>query len=163
MTRTLTLALVATLAVSGCSSRLNPMNWFDTTPSAPATLEPRGGYGAAEDARQPIPRLLSARWEPTSDGRLLVVTGMGPTKGWWDAALIPEVPQAAGRLRPDESGVLRLRFVANPPLPESPDARLPADPAVNSITAAVALSALRLNGITEVVITGGANGLSLRR
>lgn len=163
MSRTLILALAATLAVSGCSSRLNPMNWFDRTPSAPDTLEPRGGYAAKSDARQAIPHLLAAQWQPTSDGRLLVVTGLGPTKGWWDAALIPEVPQAAGRLRPDENGVLRLRFVANPPLEGSPDARLPANPEVDSITAALALSNIRMAGINQIVITGAGNAISLRR
>lgn len=163
MTRPLILVLAASLAVSGCSSRLNPINWFDRTPSTPTTLEPRGGYAASDDSRQAIPQIISAKWEPLNEGRLLVVTGVTPTKGWWDAALIPETPQAAGRLRPDADGVLRLRFVANPPLPDSPDARLPANPAVDSITAAVALSNLRLSGITQVIVTSGSNAVSLRR
>ena len=83
MTRPLwILCLCAALAGCGDSS-LNPMRWFDrgSAPRGPQTLEPRGGY-ADTDQRLPVPQVLSARWEPTVEGRLLVVTAIAPTKGW---------------------------------------------------------------------------------
>ncbi|MCG2921828.1 hypothetical protein KZ305_27465, partial [Escherichia coli] len=82
--------LAACLMLAACGdSSLNPRRWFggDPAPRGPQTLAPEGGYTVAEDARQPAAQLLSARWEQTLEGRLLVVTAIPPTKGWWDLAL----------------------------------------------------------------------------
>ena len=106
----------------------------------PQTLEPKGGY-ARTDQRLAVPQVLSARWEPTVEGRLLVVTAIAPTKGWWDVALVTETPQPEGRVRPDADGVLRLRLVGSPPLTDDRSARLPAQPGPDTITVAFPISA----------------------
>ncbi len=161
------LAVLAVLALSGCGgfgsdSGLNPLKWVRAPRSSgSATLAPKGGYTDL-DQRQPIASLLSARWEPLAEGRLLVVTGLAPTAGWWDVALVTETPQPAGRLRAGADGVLRLRLVGNPPPPDLAQARMPAQPGRDTLTAALAIPYPALDGMSQVVISGAGNAVSLR-
>ena len=115
------LCLCAVLAgCSGGGSGLNPMRWFGGgAPKKPQSLEPKGGYQTADDSRLPVPQILSARWEPTTEGRLLVVTAIAPTKGWWNVEMVTQTPQPTGRIRPDADGILRLRLLGLPPPPAS--------------------------------------------
>lgn len=168
MRRITALTIAATLTLAACGdtrgSGLNPFRWFGSGSRGPETLTPEGGYAtAARDPRQLMGSITSARWEPLGEGRLLVVTGLAPTKGWWDAELVTETPMPAGRIRADADGVLRLRFVASPPPPDAPDARRPANPQVDTITAALTISTPALRGIEQVVIQGAANAITLRR
>ncbi|HRO13634.1 MAG TPA: hypothetical protein PLL33_01045 [Paracoccus sp. (in: a-proteobacteria)] len=164
MIRPVMLAICAALMLAGCGggdSSLNPMRWFGGGPKGPKTLEPKGGY-ARDDTRPPVAQILSARWEPLVEGRLLVVTALAPTQGWWDAALLTETPQPEGRVRPGPDSVLRLRLVAAPPLSDSPEARRAARPGPDTLTAAMAISHSALRSIDSVVITGAANSITLR-
>lgn len=163
--------LISALLLAGCGGRFgdsgwNPLGWMGGgggRDRGPSTLEPVGGYAVSGDQSPAIPQLLSARWEPLNEGRLLVVTGIGPTKGYHGARLITAVPQPEGRISPDADGVLRLRFVALPPPPEAAAARLPANPAVDVITVALPLSHTQLAGVTRVEIAGASNLLSIAR
>ena len=158
-----TCALLAACGGRGDSS-LNPLRWFGGGErQGPSTLEPEGGYQALNDARLPVPQLVSARWEPTVEGRLLVVTAMAPVKGWWNVALVTETPQPPGRVRPDADGVLRLRMVGLPPPAGSADARRPAQPGPDTLTVAFPLSNAALNRIDAVTVNGGNNALTVRR
>lgn len=167
MRRITALTIAATLTLAACGdsgSRLNPLRWFGGGQRGPETLEPAGGYDlASRDPRQLMGSITSARWEPLGEGRLLVVTGLAPTKGWWDPALVTETPAPTGRIRADADGVLRLRFVAFPPPPDSPDARRAANPQVDTITTAMTISTPALRGIEQVVIQGAGNAITLRR
>ena len=69
--------------------------------------------------------------------------------------------QPAGRVRPDADGVLRLRLVGSPPPADSAAARLPAQPAVDTLTVAFPLSSTALRDIGSVTVTGGTNAISL--
>ncbi|WP_246026653.1 hypothetical protein [Paracoccus luteus] len=163
--RALLIVCAAALAVSGCGrgdSGWNPRTWFGGSGAArgPQTLEPRQGYGR-EDPREPVAQILSARWEPLVEGRLLVVTAIPPTKGWWNAALLTETPQPEGQLRADPDGVLRLRLVASPPLRDSRAAAMAAQPAADTLTAAVAVSHAELAGIASVTVAGATNAITL--
>lgn len=156
--------IAACLILTACgNSSLNPLRWFggEPAPRAPETLAPPKGYQEKADTRLPIARVLSAQWEQTAEGRLLVVTAVAPTKGWWDVALVAETPQPAGRVRPDADGVLRLRLVGSPPPADSAAARLPAQPAVDTLTVAFPLSSTALRDIGSVTVTGGTNAISL--
>lgn len=160
--------LILTMALGGCArlgdsaARLNPLRWF--ADDAPTTLEPKSGYTrAATDARPGIAAVTGVRWEPLNEGRMLVVTGMAPTKGYWRAGLVAETPDPTGRLRPDAEGILRLRFVAIPPRPGDTAARMPANEATDTITAAVTLPATTLVRVRQVVITGAGNAVTLAR
>lgn len=155
--------LIAALALSGCGrlgeSRLNP---FRGGPTTPATLTPEGGYGL-RDARPAVPMLMGAEWQPLPEGRLLVVRGLAPVKGYHSAALITERVQPGGRLAPDADGVLRLRFVASPPAADDPAARLRADAATDTITVARPISFAQLRRIAAIEITGGDRVIRLSR
>lgn len=162
MLRQLTIVALCTLALTGCN-RFS--GWFSPSGGrAPETLEPKGGYPSIADERRALlPAIASARLEVIPEGRLLVVTANAPVKGWWNVELIPETPQPRGRYQPDEDGVLRLRLVGHPPLPGSADAAMPADPRVDSITAALSLPHAMLAGVTQIQVTAAANTVSLRR
>lgn len=170
MTRLTPPLLISALLLSGCGgigsgdSGWNPFGWFGGGGSSTTeTLDPEAGYSATADARPGIPQIASAKWEPLNEGRLLVVTGLTPTKGYHNAELITARPQPGDRLAPDADGVLRLRFVALPPPPDSNAARQPANPATDSITVALAISNVQLAGVTRIEITGASNSIILGR
>lgn len=155
--------LIATLALAGCGrfgdSGWNPLSWG----SAPVqTLEPEGGYAQVSDARPLIPQITAARWEPLTEGRLLVVEGFAPVQGYSSVALVTAQPQPGDRLAPDADGVLRLRLVGVPPAPSSA-AALPARPGVDGIRTAMAISSVQLARIAAVEITSGGNVVRLGR
>ncbi|MFD1795614.1 hypothetical protein FQV27_04450 [Paracoccus aurantiacus] len=165
---TLALTLGAMLAVTGCSrfgsdSGLNPFGWFRSTPSVPTTLEPKGGWKTqAEDPRQPVPQILSASFQPLNEGALLMVRAFAPVKGWWDLEIITERVQPEGQLRPDDDGILRLVVVGNPPLPDSPEARMPANPQVDAINVALPISTTQLSRMRGLEIRSATGGLALK-
>lgn len=167
--RKATLMICCLLAIGGCSrigqvaGAVNPLRIFNTNAQAPTTLEPREGWTNRQDARQPLANIAGASWKPLNDGRLLVVQVNTPTKGWWDMALITATPQPAGRLRPDEDGVLRLLAVGNPPLSGSPDATRAADPRIDGATLALPISQVELNRIKAVEIGGATNSIRISR
>lgn len=161
------MAVGLALALAGCSgggSGINPLHWFGggRAPRQAETLAPKGGYQTKVDDRLPFPRILSARWEPTVEGRLLVVTAIAPTRGWWRVDLLTQTPQPTGRLRPDADGVLRLRLVGSPPPANSLEARQPARPGPDTVTFAFPVSNAALGLMTEVTVSAADNAISLK-
>ena len=162
------LLLSTCVMLAGCGrmgdSSLNPMRWFGGGgATGPTTLEPEGGYVNRVGDRLPVPQITGARWEPTVEGRVLVVTAMAPVKGWWNLALVTETPQPPGRVRPDADGVLRLRLVGAPPPADSADARRAAQPGPDTLTVSYPLSTEVLGRIDAVTVSGGNNAITLRR
>lgn len=165
MTRLTLPLLIVALTASGCGrfgdSGWNPLGWGPGT-AAPQSLAPEGGYPQVRDPRPSVPQILDAQWQPLSDGRLLVLRGLGPVKGYHSAALVRTVARPGDPLQPDADGVLRLRFVAVPPAADTPAARLPASAAADSITVALPISARRLSRLTAIEIEGGDRLITLR-
>lgn len=160
--------LFATTTLAGCGgsfsdSGWNPLGWFSGDQSGPTTLEPREGYAAAANSQPGIPAITGAHWEVLNEGRLLVVTGLAPTKGYYAAKLVSETPNPTGRLRADADGILRLRFVAWPPPADSEAARMAARPETDTITVGLTLSSNALASIREVWISGAGNGITIRK
>ncbi|MBU2957450.1 hypothetical protein Q4511_12020 [Paracoccus sp. 1_MG-2023] len=159
--------LIGATAIAGCGrlgdSRANPFGWLPKHSRPAPSIDPEGGYVSASDARPGVPQILSAAWEPLNEGRLLVVQGAAPVKGYRDAALIPVRPQARGKLEPDADGILRLRFVALPPEEGNPAAGLPANPVTDPINVALPLTHRQLARLTGVEISGATNVVTLRR
>lgn len=169
MTRLTLSLLIAATTLAGCGrigdSGLNPFGWGGGRTAGPATLEPDGGYNQpTDDLRPPVPQIIGADWQPIPEGRLLVLRGFAPVKGYHSAALVRTRAQG-GRdgLEPDLDGVLRLRFVAVPPDPSDPAARLAANPATDTITVALPIGFARLARLNAVEIEGGDRILTLRR
>ncbi|WP_347266240.1 hypothetical protein [Paracoccus sp. (in: a-proteobacteria)] len=165
-TGTLASLACAMLVLGGCGrmgdSRWNPLSWMSGS-SRPETLEPKGGYPEARtDGRIPVAHVASARWQPLYEGRMLVVEGLAASKGWWDVALVTEVPMPRGRVQPDEDGVLRLRLVGKPPAPDTFAAANAADPASDMLTVALTIPNAVLPRLREVVVTGAMNSVSIR-
>lgn len=163
MLKQTTLSLAALAFLAGCGdSSLNPTRWFGgPRDTGPTTLDPKGGYGPS-DARMAFGQIVATKWEPTNEGRLLVVTAMPPTQGYWNVALIPEVAQPEGRLATDADGVLRLRLVGNPPPRDSVEARRPARQG-DLITAAISVPNGALSRMSQVVVSGAQNAVTVRR
>lgn len=158
---------ICIMALAGCGGRFsdsgwNPLSWGGGAAPA-ASLEPEGGYGQTNEQRPAVPQIIGARWQPLTEGRLLVVDGFAPTKGWSSVALITVRPQPSGQVLPDADGVLRLRLVGVPPAPGSATARLPATPATDTITTAMSLSYVELAGVTAIEIASASNVVTLRR
>ena len=165
-TRTFGALACAMLVLAGCGrmgdSNWNPMRWFGGS-SQPQTLAPEGGYPTqVDDGRVLLAQVTSAKWDPLYEGRLLTVTGLAASKGWWNVALVTEVPMPSGRIRPDENGVLRLRLVGKPPLPDTFAAANPPNPASDPITAALTIPNTVLPSLRQVVVSGAGNAITLR-
>jgi hypothetical protein len=167
MTRLTLPLLIVAAVVSGCGrsgdSGWNPLSWGGGRPAPSSSLAPEDGYVNAVDERPAIPQILSAGWEPLSEGRLLVVRGLAPVKGYHSAELLSVRPQPGNRMTPDADGVLRLRFVAAPPPADSPAGRLPANPATDQIVVAMPLSFLQLSKIYSIEIAGATQVVKLSR
>ncbi|QBX35064.1 hypothetical protein E4191_10370 [Paracoccus liaowanqingii] len=167
MTRLTLPLLIGALILSGCGrfgdSGWNPLGWGPGTTTAPQSIIPEGGYAASADLRPAVPQILGADWQPLPEGRLLVLRGFGPVKGYHSAALVTARPQPGDALAPDADGVLRLRFVAVPPAAGSPAAALPASPATDTITVALPLSFVQLSQISAIEIAGAGGTVTLRR
>lgn len=145
--------VVLALVLAGCSgareSRFNPRNWFGNSSS-----EDRLGPVAAElDNRALVATITALTIEPTSSGAVIRVEGQTPTAGWWDTELIPE-----NNGRP-VNGVLSYRFVAAAP-------RQPVASATNqsrTLVAAVSVSGMVLEQVSQIVVNGAQNSRSVRR
>lgn len=147
-----TLAVMALLlTVSACgfgSSRLNPFNWFGrSAPAAPATLEV-AGPGAVIDNRALVQQVTDMQVKPMPGGAIVQATGLPPTQGWWDAELVAE-----NKGKPDENGVLTLRFAVAEPRTQ----QRVSTPQSREVTAGLFLSDQDLATVRKIVVTGETN------
>ncbi len=85
-----------------------------------------------------------------------------PVKGWWNVELISARAQPVGQMRPDDDSILRLRLVGNPPFPDSPEARMPANPQVDVLNVALPLSTVQLSRLRGIEIQAATGGVSMK-
>lgn len=146
------LLLVMIPFIAGCSdfggfgdSQYNPVNWFDGDEEAEelAYIEPV----VTEDPRQLVLEVTSLGFEPTSDGMMVIATGLPATQGFWDAELVP----TNNGLPLD--GILTYRFVAAPP----PDSNLTEDGVTTEINAIKLVLDQNLRGVTHVKVLAETN------
>lgn len=145
----ITVLILATL-LSGCArvreSRFNPFNWAGSSRQAETVL-----YTAPTDARGLVAEVTLAKLEPYPGGAILRATGLPPTLGYWQADLVA-LPMA-------EEGRLVYEFrIAPPPAPVAAGT-----PYSRQVTVAVAISTIKLSGVTSIVVQGAGNALSVRR
>ncbi|MFT5629762.1 MAG: hypothetical protein ACI9HB_000924 [Gammaproteobacteria bacterium] len=108
----LPLMLCAALATTGCArvaeSRMNPLNWFGKSTSAPLTasgelrpLVPTKRATRLVDGRGGIQSVTGLAIEKTPNGAIVRATGVASTQGQFNAQLVPVS---------NEGGVLTLVF-----------------------------------------------------
>ncbi|MEO6301510.1 MAG: hypothetical protein ABIV25_03050 [Paracoccaceae bacterium] len=143
--------LVLVTALSSCAtikqSRFNPMNWHRHSRAVgPVTL-----YTPPTETRALVSQVLTLKVEPFPGGVIVRASGLPPTQGYWDAALVAQPV--------DDKGRLVFEFRIFPPI--TPTA--PGTPYSRQVTVAVSLSDIRLNGVTSIVVQGDSNALSVRQ
>ncbi|WP_339106999.1 hypothetical protein [Thioclava sp. GXIMD4216] len=157
-------SLAIVLALSACGSiresRMNPWNWFGSSTEKTSTpsLAPKGGYAAAlADNRSVIAQITSLEIRKTSAGAIVEVTGLPPTQGWWDVALIAEND---GR---PVNGEIHYTMVGYPPSAESAEAHRAGTVGSRQITAAAYIDNFKLADVRRVTVTGASNSRSASR
>ena len=150
----LILILAVTTALTGCAtvreSRINPMNWFDS--SREEARPDLGETGAVEDNRPLVPSVTSLTIERTSSGAIVRAEAVMPSVGWWDAQLVAE---NFGR---PQDGTLTFRFVAAAPVQP-----IAGSETARTISAVYPLTQGQLDTTPDVVVVGEANSRRARR
>jgi hypothetical protein len=100
----------------------------------------------------PVPQLRSAELEPAVGGMILRVTGVAPTQGFFNAALVPD-----GDGAPDAAGVVTVRLVAVPP--ETPE--LVGPERTRLLMTAAFIDRLNLRDIRAFRVVAGQNAVTL--
>ena len=151
MSRPLIAALFAVTVLSACGfgqSRLNPLNWFGRSqPAAQVALITT----VPADPRPLVAQVLTMSIEPYPGGALVRATGLPPTQGFWDAELVA--------LPVDESGTLVLEFHIFPPIARAGVVNQQS----REVTVAYSLSAIKLDGISQIIVQGASSARASRR
>ncbi len=168
MRTALTLLVISTLTLSGCQSRLNPVNWFggkdqpvataeNTNPLMEGTEETDGGLFKRPDdpsySGTSVYQVNSVSMQRVSEGSLLSVVGVTSIHGAFDARLV-----ARNDGKP-EGGVLTLDLLAIHPV----GAYTGGTEQSREITAAVVLTEQDLQGVRSVQVAAASNARSARR
>ncbi len=144
MKRALILVTVVGLTLAGCGkSNLNPLHWFSKARKGTQVQ----AYTPPVDPRGLIDQVVSLQIEPIRTGVLVRATGVPPTQGFWDAALVA--------LPNDGSGKLVFEFRIFPPTVAASAGSQPS----REITAVASVTKFNLDGITSIEVKGGQNAL----
>ena len=141
--------VIAVLVLGGCSTRLNPMNWFgnseETLVSAPE---------AFSDERRPLAeRITALRIDRMPSGAIIRATGLPPTQGYWDAELVPV------NLGNETNGELIFELRLAPPATPRPVSTARS----RDVFVATDLSNTQLRNVRRVTVVGSANRQTVRR
>ena len=149
--------LVVSLALAGCGkireSRLNPFNWFGRSHQVEAVGAGPTVPGRPDDGRLLVAQVTELEVARQPGGAIVRASGLPPTQGWWDAALV------ADNDGEPTDGVMTYRFVIAAP----PTATRVSTPQSRELTAATFLSAAKLAQIREIVVVGAQNSRASRR
>ncbi|SPH18115.1 hypothetical protein DEA8626_01645 [Defluviimonas aquaemixtae] len=155
MKSSVTILLVVALTLGGCGrlreSRLNPFNWFgrSTEQTATQTVAP----AVPDDGRILVAQVTDMEVARQPGGAIIRATGLPPTQGFWDAALVAENSGFP------VDGVMTYRFVVAEPIPP---ARV-STPQSREVSAAAYISNIKLEGVRQIVVLGSQNSRSSRR
>ena len=103
-----------------------------------------------QPARGLVSQIISLKLEPTSDGVIILATGLPLRQGYHDGELVP-----AGEDLADNS-VLSFEFRATPPAEKTPAGT----PASREIVAVRYVSKQTLDGVISIRVIAAANALS---
>lgn len=143
-------ALVATLVVAGCGTRLNPFNWFgpseETLNAAPETF--------TNDLRPLVAQVTALKIDRTPDGAIIRAVGLPPTQGFWQAELVP-----LNRGEPDENRTLSFEFRAFEPLDP---ARVSTEQS-REVVVGQFISSFALRDVRRISVVGASNTRTVNR
>lgn len=139
------LAFGLIFAVAGCSTNLNPFNWFGGNKDEISSIAPRGGYSDPVDRRPMIAQISSLSVDRTPYGVILRAHGMAPSIGYHDADLV-EVADAG-------AGLLVFEFRAWPPQ----FASTTGSAHQREVVAATFLSNQTISGIRQIRVISAGN------
>ena len=150
----LTLTLVVSLAGCGAirDSKVNPFNWFGKSRAEKTTtvvVDPN----ARDDGRVLVDQVTSMRVNRTPAGAVVEVIGLPPTQGYWEADIF-----ALNDGYPVE-GVLTYEFRVAKPIVQSRQGT----PTSREITAGIAISNARLQGVRSIRVVGARTSRTARR
>jgi hypothetical protein len=156
MARRLISSVLILALLPGCSgwsdSRVNPSNWFGGGADTPDTLVPAGAT-AVEDSRPLVAQITALSVEPTPGGIILTATGLPPTQGYSQGALLLDNQDGV-----PVDGTLTFQFRAAPPIGTA--AVGPA--ASREVIVGVFLSRQNLQGVSTLRVVGAGNERSIR-
>jgi hypothetical protein len=154
MQRRAILTLMLCGGLSGCAaisgSRLNPFNWFGNRDSEEVALRPGE---LPPDPRPLVDQVTVLTLERTPSGAILRATGLPPTQGHWDGALVSET-----RGEPVD-GILTLQFRVVPPVTPRPAST----PASREVVVGRFLTNQQLQAIREIRVEAARNARAVRR
>lgn len=131
------------------NSRLNPSNWFGR-PRAQATTA-TGVALPPQDPRPLVEQVVSMAVEPIQGGLIVRATGLPPTQGWWNGALLAQPV--------DDKGTLAFDFRMKAPLQQT----AVSTPRSREVTVAIFVSDFDLVGVRQIVVRGAQTAKSSRR
>ncbi len=148
MTSRILITLLVVLGLTGCASRLNPMNWFG------GDREQRVAVEEAEvevDPRGLVTEVVSFDVDPNPGGAILRAVGLPPRQGYWEADLV-ETSR--------ENGEMVFEFRVYQPL--DTNTRVSTQRS-REILAGTVLSQHDLAGIRSITVIGQQNRRTVRR
>lgn len=156
----LPLLLCATLVVTGCAritgSRLNPINWFGQSTSAPLTasgelrpLIPANRAVQVVDGRGAIQSVTGLVIEKTPNGAIVSASGVASTQGQFNAQLVPVS---------NEGGTLTLAFRIEGATNAATNTAFS-----RQVTVARVLTFADLTGVGTIRVQSATNQMSSRR
>ena len=145
-----TVGLIATLVVAGCSTRLNPLNWFgsdeETIAAAPGEF--------TSDPRDLANEITELQIERIAGGAIIRARGLPQTQGYWDAELV-----ALNNEEPDENRRLTYEMRMFPPIIPRPASTAQS----REVVVAHYLSDRELRGVRSIAIVGVTNSRTSNR
>ncbi|MGI3185812.1 hypothetical protein [Nioella aestuarii] len=148
--RILMTLLVVVLGLTGCASRLNPMNWFGRDREERVQVSDTV-IAAPVDDRQLVSEVISLSVDPLPGGAIIRAMGLPPRQGYWEADLV-EVGRDGGEI------VFEFRVYR----PADPNTRTGTQRS-REILAGTSLSTQDLAGIRQIVVVAQQNRRSVSR
>ena len=146
-----TVFLTAFILLTACAairtSHLNPLNWFG--PARPAPVADL--VIATEDRRALVAQVTDLTVEPTTGGAIIRASGLPPTQGFWQAALV--------RVATDDPTTLTFEFRIFPPI----TAARAGTPLSREVVVATAVTTLTLGTVSRITVQGATNALTTAR
>jgi len=148
--RILMALLVVVLGLTGCASRLNPMNWFGRDREERVQVDETAIVETVDDRRL-VTEIVELSVDPLPGGAIVRAMGLPPQQGYWEADLV-EVGREAGEI------VFEFRVYQ----PANPNTRV-GSPQSREILAGTSLSSQDLTGVRRIVVVAQQNRRTVSR